>query len=103
MDKIVHLDDFQSFEHGILDRVGIDHGFLGTLSFGISSSTGWPDNILCLLAFSHIDVHEVFTSSSNTHHACGPLLQGFQHEDELCEVPSSGQQLQLQNNNYSYK
>ena len=40
VDKDLRLDDFQSFENGILDRVGIDHGFLGTLSFCISSSIG---------------------------------------------------------------
>ena len=35
VDKVLHLDDFQSFEYGMFDRVGIDHGFLGTLSFGM--------------------------------------------------------------------
>ena len=33
VDKNLHLDDFQSFEYGILDLVGIGHGFLGNLSF----------------------------------------------------------------------
>ena len=33
VDKFLHLDDFQSFEHGILDLVAIGHGFLGNLSF----------------------------------------------------------------------
>ena len=60
--KVLDLDDFQSFEYGMFDRVGFGHGFLGTLSFGISFSIGLPDNIVCLLAFSHIDVHEVFPS-----------------------------------------
>ena len=40
VDKGLHLDDFQSFEYGVLDLVGIGHGFLGTLSFGISSLIG---------------------------------------------------------------
>ena len=40
VDKLLHLDDFQSFEYGILDLVGIGHGFLGTVSFCISSSIG---------------------------------------------------------------
>ena len=40
VDKLRHLDVFQPFEYGILDRVGIGHGFLGTVSFGISSSIG---------------------------------------------------------------
>ena len=62
VDKLLHLDDVQSFENGILDLVGISHGFLATVSFCISSLIGWPDNILCLLAFSHICVHEVSSS-----------------------------------------
>ena len=61
-DKILHLDDVQSFKYGTLDRVGIGHGFLGTASFGISSSIGEPDHILCLPAFYHTDVHELFPS-----------------------------------------
>ena len=40
VDKLLHLYDFQSFEYGILDLVGIDHGFLGTVSFCISSLIG---------------------------------------------------------------
>ena len=40
VDKGLRLDDFQSFEYGMFDRVGIGHGFLGTLSFGISFSIG---------------------------------------------------------------
>ena len=62
VDKGLRLDDFQSFEYGMFDRVGIGRGFLGTLSFDISFSIGKPDNSLCLLAFSHLDVHEVFPS-----------------------------------------
>ena len=61
VDKFLHLDDFQSFEYGILDLVGIGHGFLGNLSF-CTPSTGYPFIIICLPAFSHIDVHEVFPS-----------------------------------------
>ena len=38
VDKGLRLDDFQSFEYGMFDRVGIGHGFLGTLFFGISFS-----------------------------------------------------------------
>ena len=56
VDKDLRLDDFQSFEYGILDLVGIDHGFLGNLSFSIPSSIGWPKSILCLPFFYHIDV-----------------------------------------------
>ena len=33
VDKDLRLDDFQSFEYGILDLAGIGHGFLGNLSF----------------------------------------------------------------------
>ena len=33
VDKLLRLDDFQSFDYGILDLVGIGHGFLGTVSF----------------------------------------------------------------------
>ena len=33
VDKRLRLDDFQSFEYGILDLVGIGHGFLGNLFF----------------------------------------------------------------------
>ena len=62
VDKLLHLDDVQSFEYGIHDLVGIGHEFLGTLSFGISITIGYPYNILCLLAFSHICVHEFFLS-----------------------------------------
>ena len=40
VDKLLHLDDFQSFEYGILDRVGIGHGFLGPVSFCNSSLIG---------------------------------------------------------------
>ena len=40
VDKVLRLDDFQSFNDGILDLVGIGHGFLGNLSFCISSSIG---------------------------------------------------------------
>ena len=40
VDKVLHLDDVQSFEYGILDLVGIGHGFLGNVSFCISSSIG---------------------------------------------------------------
>ena len=38
--KVLHLDYIQSFEYGILDRVKIGHGLLGTVSFCISSSIG---------------------------------------------------------------
>ena len=62
VDKDLRLDDFQSFDYGILDLVGMGHGFLGNPSFFISSSIGQPYNILCLPAFYHIDVHEVFPS-----------------------------------------
>ena len=40
VDKLLHLDDVQSFEYGIHDVVRIGHGFLGTFSFCISSSIG---------------------------------------------------------------
>ena len=40
VDKDLRLDDFQSFEHGILNLVGIGHGFLGNPSFCISFSIG---------------------------------------------------------------
>ena len=33
VDKLLHLDDVQSFEFGIHDLVGIGHEFLGTVSF----------------------------------------------------------------------
>ena len=56
VDKLLHLDDVQSFEYGILDLVGIGHGFLGTFSFCSSSSIGWPNNILFLLVFFAISV-----------------------------------------------
>ena len=62
VDQVPHLGDFQPFEYGVFDREGNDHGFLGTLSFGISSTINWPGNLLYLLVFSHIDVHEVFPS-----------------------------------------
>ena len=39
-DKLLHLDDVQSFEYGILDLVRIGHGFLGTVSFCVSSLIG---------------------------------------------------------------
>ena len=42
----LHLDYVLSFGLGIHDLVRIDHGFLGTFSFFISSSIGEPDNIL---------------------------------------------------------
>ena len=29
---------------------------------------------------------ETFVLCSFAHHACSPLLQGYLHEDELCEV-----------------
>ena len=51
VDTDLRLDDFQSFEYGILDLVGIGHVFLGNLSFCIPSAIGWPYNILCLPAF----------------------------------------------------
>ena len=38
--KDLLLDDFQSFEYGMFDFVGIGHGFFGTLSSGISFSIG---------------------------------------------------------------
>ena len=40
VDKLLHLDYVQSFGHGIHDLVRIDHGFLGTFSFCISSLIG---------------------------------------------------------------
>ena len=40
VDKLLHLNYVQSFGHGIHDLVRIGHGFLGTLSFCISSSIG---------------------------------------------------------------
>ena len=33
VDNLLHLDDLQSFEYGIIDLVGIDRGFLGTVSW----------------------------------------------------------------------
>ena len=39
VDKVLRLDDFQSFEYGILDLVRIGHGFLGNTFSCISSST----------------------------------------------------------------
>ena len=33
VDQDLRLDDFQSFEYGILDLVGIGHGLLGNLFF----------------------------------------------------------------------
>ena len=38
--NVLHLDDFQSFEYDLFDRVRIGHGFLGTVSLGISFSIG---------------------------------------------------------------
>ena len=38
VDEDLRLDDFQSFEYGILYLVRIGHGFLGNPSFCISSS-----------------------------------------------------------------
>ena len=38
VDKVLRLDDFQLLEYAIIDLVGIGHGFLGNLSFCISSS-----------------------------------------------------------------
>ena len=49
VDQVLRLDDFQSFEYGMFDRVGIGHGFLRTVSFCISSLIGEPKK--CLLAF----------------------------------------------------
>ena len=40
VDKVHHLDDVQSFEYGTHYLVGIGHGFLGIVSFCISSSIG---------------------------------------------------------------
>ena len=40
VDKLLHLDDSQSFEYGILDLVGNGRGFLGKPSYCISSSIG---------------------------------------------------------------
>ena len=33
VDKLLHLDDVQSFEYGIHDLIRIGHGFLGTVFF----------------------------------------------------------------------
>ena len=33
VDKLLRLDDVQSFEYGILDLVGIGHGFFGISPF----------------------------------------------------------------------
>ena len=41
VDKDLRLDDFQPFEYGILDLVGIGHGSL-EISFCISFSIGQP-------------------------------------------------------------
>ena len=62
VDKLLHLDYVQSFGHGIHDLVKIGHGFLGTFFFAFLLLIGYPDNILCLLAFSHICGQEVFLS-----------------------------------------
>ena len=61
VDKLLHLDCFQSFGHGIHDLVRIGHRFLGTFFF-LHFFFNWlePDNILCLLAFSRICGREVF-------------------------------------------
>ena len=40
VDKLLHLDCFQSLGHGNHDLIRIDHGFLGTVSFCISSVIG---------------------------------------------------------------
>ena len=40
VDKDLRLDDFQSFEYGIHDLVGIGHEILGTVSFCIFSLIG---------------------------------------------------------------
>ena len=62
VDKDLHLDDVQSFGYGTHDLVGISHGFLGFFVFCISSSSGEPDGLLCLLPFSQICGHDVFPS-----------------------------------------
>ena len=66
VDKDLRLGDLQSFDYGILDLVGIGHGFLGTVSFSISSSIGWPYNILsaprapvCVCSHLNLDVDPV--------------------------------------------
>ena len=62
VDKDLRLDDFQSFEYGILDLVGIGHGFLGNLSFYFFFY--WLADLQYYFSrlFYHIDVHEVFPS-----------------------------------------
>ena len=60
-DKLLHLDCFQSFAHGISDLARIGHGFLHSF-FCISFPSYWPGNILCFLEVSHICGREVFPS-----------------------------------------
>ena len=60
--KLLTLDCFQSFVNGKYDLVRIGHVFLGSPSFCISFSIDWPDNIIFLLAFSHICGREVSPS-----------------------------------------
>ena len=42
---LLHLGDVQSLGHGIHDLVKKSHGFLGTVSFCVSSSIGYPKKI----------------------------------------------------------
>ena len=61
-DKVLCLDNFQSFVCGILDLVWIGHGFFGNTFSCNFSSIGWPYGIPCLPTFYHIDVREVVLS-----------------------------------------
>ena len=59
VDKLLHLDDVQSFEYGILDLVGIGHEFLGTVFFHFFFN--WLARKYSLFpGFHHICVHELF-------------------------------------------
>ena len=60
LNKLLHLDFFQSLVDGKRHPARIGHGFLHSLSFCISFSNYWPDNILFFLEVCHICGHEVF-------------------------------------------
>ena len=62
VDKGLRLDDFQSFEYGMFDRVGIGRGFLGILSFGIFQLVSQIIFFVSWLFPISMSMHEIFPS-----------------------------------------
>ena len=61
VDKVLRLNYVQSFGHGILDLERIGHRIPWNCLF-LHFFFNWLAVFRCLLAFYHIDVHEVFPS-----------------------------------------